>query len=222
MAAPARTSPQWVMVTLADRIVRVLRTTSRPMDDDELAGRIGVIRQAVNQACRRLEAQGSLRRYVGPNNKIVDEIVDEARGFESTPTQPHPTRPSPPAADSMSMKSRPLSGIISHCPRVPCGGALGPRPRYGYYRHRIERTLGHRGEGRGRQRPAARQPLPWRPGRADPAHGRSPRTLRTRAARYSPLPRAGRRMPALARVRLALTVFFIHRDGTVTQEPDPR
>jgi hypothetical protein len=36
------------MVTLADHIVRVLRTTSHPMDDDELAGRIGVVRQAVN------------------------------------------------------------------------------------------------------------------------------------------------------------------------------
>jgi hypothetical protein len=30
-----------------------------------------------------------------------------------------------------------------------------------------------------------------------------------------------RRLPALARERLALSVFFVHRDGTVTQEPNP-
>lgn len=84
------------MATLADRIERILRTSSHPLDDDELAGRAGVIRQAVNQPCRRLEAQGLLRREVGPNSKIVNAIVDDANRPAPTAigtAQPVPTPP---------------------------------------------------------------------------------------------------------------------------------
>lgn len=77
------------VATLAERIKRILRTSSRPLDDDELAGRLGVIRQAVNQVCRRLEAQGLVRREVGPYNKIVNTLVDVAArgGAAVRPTQ---------------------------------------------------------------------------------------------------------------------------------------
>jgi len=56
-----------------------------PLDDDLLANRLGVgHRQSVNQAARSLEAQGRLRRFTGPDGKIVNAPPDSpARAYES-------------------------------------------------------------------------------------------------------------------------------------------
>lgn len=62
--------------TYAERIMRIISTASRPLDDDEIAQRMGVVRQNVNQVCRRLEAQGVIRRVEGPGGKIVNELLD--------------------------------------------------------------------------------------------------------------------------------------------------
>jgi hypothetical protein len=43
-------------------------------DDDELAARLGVIRQHVNQAARRLAARGELTREIGPNGKLTNSL----------------------------------------------------------------------------------------------------------------------------------------------------
>lgn len=74
-----------LMATLAERILDAIRYV--PLDDDVLAKRLGVgHRQAVNQAARRLEAQGRLRRFTGPEGKIVNAL----------PNSPVPTpEPSP-------------------------------------------------------------------------------------------------------------------------------
>jgi DNA-binding FadR family transcriptional regulator len=61
-------------LTLAERILAEIRFG--PLDDDVLAKRLGVSqRQSVNQAARRLEARGVLRRSVGPDGKIVNALV---------------------------------------------------------------------------------------------------------------------------------------------------
>ena len=61
------------MTTLGDRILEAIRYA--PLDDDVLARRLGVAqRQSVNQAARRLEAQGLLRRIPGPDGKIVNVL----------------------------------------------------------------------------------------------------------------------------------------------------
>lgn len=63
-------------MTIATRVLEELRGSSRPLDDDDLARRLGVShRQAVNQACRKLELEGRLRRYRGSGGKIVNEAV---------------------------------------------------------------------------------------------------------------------------------------------------
>jgi hypothetical protein len=57
-----------------DRIVEAIRTSSRPLDDDQLADRTGIWpRQRVNQVCRELEHAGIVRRRLGPDGKIVNE-----------------------------------------------------------------------------------------------------------------------------------------------------
>lgn len=70
-------------MTLAERILVELSKAGRPLDDDELAARLGVVRQAVNQAARLLSKQGRLIRHAGP--KITNRLID-------TPL-PHPPAP---------------------------------------------------------------------------------------------------------------------------------
>lgn len=65
------------MATIADRILEAIR--GGPLDDDVLAKRLGVSpRQSVNQAARRLEAAGRLRRSTGPEGKIVNALPQHA------------------------------------------------------------------------------------------------------------------------------------------------
>ena len=62
-------------LTLADRILEELRRSSRPLDDDDLARRLGLSRrQAVNQTCRKLALAERLYRYRGSWGKIVNEL----------------------------------------------------------------------------------------------------------------------------------------------------
>lgn len=63
------------MTTLAERILVSLRSAGVDLDDDELAARLGVVRQAINQAARRLEAQKQLTRYVGSSGKLVNRLA---------------------------------------------------------------------------------------------------------------------------------------------------
>jgi hypothetical protein len=75
------------MATLADRILDAIRYA--PLDDDMLARRLGVgHRPAVNQAARRLEAQGRLRRFTGPGGKIVNALPDSPAQQTSEPAPP--------------------------------------------------------------------------------------------------------------------------------------
>lgn len=65
------------MASLGERILEAIRHT--PLDDDVLAVRLGVShRQSVNQAARRLEAQGLLRRIPGGDGKIVNALPAHA------------------------------------------------------------------------------------------------------------------------------------------------
>lgn len=67
------------MASLSDRILDAIRYA--PLDDDVLAKRLGVSqRQSVNQAARRLEAQGLLRRMPGPDGKIVNALAEATSG----------------------------------------------------------------------------------------------------------------------------------------------
>lgn len=78
------------MATIGERILEAIRHA--PLDDDQLARRLGVSpRQSINQTARRLEAQGKLRRYIGPDGKIVNAIIT------TDPNPPDGAVPPPPA-----------------------------------------------------------------------------------------------------------------------------
>lgn len=191
------------------------------MDDDELAGRIGVIRQAVNQACRRLEAQGLLRRDIGPNHKIVNSIVDDATRPGPTSVDPVRTGSVPPSAgqpiseDAVKAAVRDFLAAQGLHVEVRWGRdrgvditATGPNERW---------IIEAKGEvvspqQQGNYFLGALGELVQR---MDDPHARYalalPDTARCRGL--------VRRLPGLARQRLSLTVFFVHRDGTVTPDP---
>jgi hypothetical protein len=78
-----------LVATLADRILDAIRCA--PLDDDVLTRRLGVShRQTVNHTARRLEAEGRLRRFTGRNGKIVNALP-------TSPAQP-PLEANPPPA----------------------------------------------------------------------------------------------------------------------------
>ena len=61
----------------AARLVASLREHG-PSDDDDLAGRLHIRRQHVNQIARRLERRGILKRAVGPAGKLMNTLVGGA------------------------------------------------------------------------------------------------------------------------------------------------
>lgn len=72
-------SGRGTMATIAERLLDCVRRQP-DLDDDELARNLGIQpRQTINQAARRLERQGLLRRFVGPRGKIVNRAQDARR-----------------------------------------------------------------------------------------------------------------------------------------------
>ena len=86
------------------------RDAHSPLDDDQLARRLGVSRrQSINQTARRLEAQGKLRRYSGPDGKIVNALVTE------TTIPPPPTPPAPrPISNGLLTEDEVKSAVKDH------------------------------------------------------------------------------------------------------------
>jgi len=58
--------------TINDRILGLLAEATAPLDDDEIAARIGVARQQVNQRCLHLGRSGLIVRERGADKKIVN------------------------------------------------------------------------------------------------------------------------------------------------------
>ncbi|MFG2054182.1 hypothetical protein ACGFI9_09125 [Micromonospora sp. NPDC048930] len=76
-----------------------LLRSKTPLDDDELARLLDVQpRQTINQVCRRLEQSRRLRRYIGPDGKIVNELP--GNGETSTPIVQQERLPALAAGDS--------------------------------------------------------------------------------------------------------------------------
>lgn len=92
------------MAALGDRILEAIRY--RPLDDDVVAARLGSSgRQAVNQTARKLERGGLLRRWLGPDRKIVSELVRPGP-IHYPPPRPHSQPPRTPVYSCQRTKSR--------------------------------------------------------------------------------------------------------------------
>ncbi|MFI5833632.1 hypothetical protein ACIA5A_08130 [Micromonospora sp. NPDC051300] len=109
-------------VTIAERVMQELIRARAPLDDDELARRLGVQpRQTINQACRRLEQDHRLRRYIGVGGKMVNEIRTDP--VDTIVAQEVP--PAPPAGDSAAQRR--AEGIMLALLGERLGQSLRPR-----------------------------------------------------------------------------------------------
>lgn len=72
--------------SLGEQILEVLGSGGA-LDDDEIAIRLGVARQQVNQTCRRLAAQGVVVREPGWRGKIVNRASGQAPSAPAPPPQ---------------------------------------------------------------------------------------------------------------------------------------
>jgi hypothetical protein len=78
--------------THRERILEALRLSSLPLDDDQLSERTKIHpRQAVNQACRALHREGLVRRYQGPDGKLVNELARPSAADAMPPLQREPS-----------------------------------------------------------------------------------------------------------------------------------
>jgi len=95
-------------MTHREQILDVIGLAGRPLDDDEIARRTGISpRQAVNQMCRRLEAEGVFKRSSGPDGKIANlpqrteaMRVTEAAVVSDVPATMDDAVPIPPGSSS--------------------------------------------------------------------------------------------------------------------------
>ncbi|MEU4779385.1 hypothetical protein [Micromonospora sp. NPDC023633] len=111
-------------LTVAERVMQELQRTRLPLDDDELARRLGVQpRQTINQVCRRLEENGRIRRYVGPRGKIVNEHLAGTRPAGSVVQQE--VLPEPAAGDSAAQRR--AEGVMLRLLSDRLGRELKPR-----------------------------------------------------------------------------------------------
>jgi hypothetical protein len=85
------------MPDLAERILAELSTSRAALDDDQLAARLGVARQATNQACRRLAGLGLIGRGAVAGGKIFNWSLGGAAAERPVAA---PISPTPPAITS--------------------------------------------------------------------------------------------------------------------------
>ena len=94
-------------MTLKERILALL--AAETLDDDQIAARLGVVRQQVNQSCRAMEYDGLLTRQRGPSGKIVNRLT------ETGAQAPAPrSRSSAPSAPGTPITEDDVKAAVSH------------------------------------------------------------------------------------------------------------
>lgn len=114
--------------------MEVLQRSSRPLDDDELARRLDVSpRQTINQVCRKLAQAGRLRRYIGPDGKIVNDAEHTAVPAQGSADLLHASEKPQPEAhrtalpEGNSQEQRLAEGVMLRVLSERLGVALAPR-----------------------------------------------------------------------------------------------
>jgi len=70
-------------MTRRDEVLRLLRLVGLPLDDDDIADRLGMNRHYVNQVCYRLAADAVIRREAGPGGKLLNSVAERGDTQES-------------------------------------------------------------------------------------------------------------------------------------------
>lgn len=207
------------MTTIAERVLEAL-ADGQPRDDDELAAVLGIRRQSVNPVCRALADSGRLRRYKSPAGKWVNNL-DLA-----TPAPVHPDGPATTPNASIT-EDELKQALVTHLE------ARGYRCTVAWGRTRgidIDANDGkHRLviEAKGEVAAGGAQTHNYFLNAIGELVQRMSDDSATYALALPDVPQNNGlvgRLPALARQRLGLVVFFVARDSlgwTVRQDSPP-
>ncbi len=115
------------MTTMSDRqrVLEALRISAKPLDDDELGRRAGITpRQTVNRICRSLESDGTTRRWLGPDGKIVNELLNRDTDIQAAEAPGSEPSVELPPGDSLAQRQaeRVMLGLLGQ----RLGVALSP------------------------------------------------------------------------------------------------
>lgn len=115
--------------TNAEVLLRAIRTTAHPLDDDELSQRTSIRpRQTVNQTLRRLAQQGVVRRAPGPDGKIVTTLAEPSTADGSRSDVAADSAPASPIRDSAEASASNSDHALEHCQREsPAGSSAEQR-----------------------------------------------------------------------------------------------
>lgn len=176
------------------------------LDDDQIAARLGVARQQVNQTARRLQARGLIRRQPGPQGKIVNCLGD---AVSQTPAAPSPRTTSLLSEDEVKLAVRDHLEAQGYRVTVMWGGARGIDIEALRGDERL--VIEAKGEVASDQQQGnyflgALGELVQRMSDEDAQYGLALPDNR----RYRGL---AARLPELARRRLRLIVYFVRREG---------
>jgi hypothetical protein len=203
--------------TLAERIVALLAV--EPMEDADLAARLGVRHQAVNSTCRGLERNGRLVRQIGDNGRIVNLLTETV--VEASPVAAPAARSSVAASSALVTEDHVKQAVHDYL------AARGWSVRVMWGRERGIDIEAHRGTERFVIEAKGEAPTDQMGGNYFLGMlGELLQRMTDEGARYAiALPETRRyrglvdRFPALARRRLGLAVFWV-RDGVVRLETD--
>ena len=121
-------------MTNADRVIAALRERG-PLSDSELVRSTGIRpHQQVNQLCRRLEANGAVRRVRNAGGTIINVLIAGADPLNSAAP--------PPSARRGDHQAHEPPGLASSPTPVPAGGALFVLPCSARKRRGGSRGLG--------------------------------------------------------------------------------
>jgi hypothetical protein len=201
--------------SVSQRVVRILALG--PKDDDQLAAALKTNRVYINQVARELVRQGVVRRSTGSSGKLVNELVRgaETAGAASSyaPISPRPAREGLITEDSIKR------AVANHLT------AKGYRVAV-MWGHDRGVDIDAVGEG-GRIVVEAKGAAPAGPQQVNyflNALGELVQRMSDEQARYGlALPSNNQfrnlvaRLPALARERLRLTVYFVNAEGRVEE-----
>jgi len=208
----------------ADDVLQVLQRAGRPLDDDVIAAQLGVVRQQVNQTCRRLETQGVLRRVPGPDSKLVNQLRPAADARPGAAAVPASSPRTAPAADPARVSEDEVKAAVKQHLE-----AQGFSVSVAWGRQRGIDIDARRGDERWVVE--AKGAAPRGPQQVNyflGALGELVQRMHDAAARYAlALPDDPQyrglvnRLPAVGRRRLDLTVFFVRRaDGGLVVDVD--
>lgn len=123
-------------------VLGILRASTEPLDDDQVAAAVGMSRVYANQLCRHLAAEGLIVRQRGRDGKLVSALADTQFG-SGTSVPLAVERPFRPAVQRRAERVEKLVASFAACVAEFEASAAFPGPSLYFHLRAIERRRKH-------------------------------------------------------------------------------